>query len=470
VPRASSLTRIPDGFLWGAATSAYQIEGSPLADGAGPSIWHRFAHTPGRIRNGDTGDVACDHYHRYADDVALMRHLGLTAYRFSVSWPRVVPTGRGRANPAGLAFYDRLVDALLASNIQPFVTLYHWDLPAALDDAGGWLNRDIANWFADYAALMFRALDDRVPMWATLNEPWVVTDGGYLHGTLAPGHRSLFEPPLAAHKLLRAHAAAVTVYRGSGRHQIGLVVNLEPKYPASERARDVAAAARADAYINRQFLDPVFLGTYPPELAEIFGEAWPNFPADEVASIGQPLDFLGINYYTRGVMRHDRRAYPLRAVRVAQREHVYTDTGWEVFPQGLTDVLRWVTDRYAKVPLYITENGAAFYDPPMSDGATVMQDPLRVAYLRAHIRAMRAAIGEGADVRGYFVWSLLDNFEWSSGFSRRFGLYHVDYATQHRTLKESGRVYRDMIRKMSPLHAPHHDAADVEPLQRHESH
>jgi beta-glucosidase len=447
VPRASSLTRFPDGFLWGAATSAYQIEGSPLADGAGPSIWHRFAHTPGRVRNGDTGDIACDHYHRYADDVALMRHLGLTAYRFSVSWPRVLPTGRGRANPAGLAFYDRLVDALLASNIQPFVTLYHWDLPAALDDCGGWLNRDIADWFADYAGLVFRALDDRVRMWATLNEPWVVTDGGYLHGTLAPGHRGLFEPPLAAHNLLRAHAAALAAYRASGRHQIGLVVNLEPKYPASQRPRDIAATARADAYVNRQFLDPVFLGTYPAELPEIFGEAWPDFPADDFSTIRQPLDYLGINYYTRGVMRHDSRAYPLRAVRVAQRQHVYTDTGWEVYPEGLTDVLRWVTQRYGGIPLYVTENGAAFYDPPTPKGAQLVEDPLRVAYLRAHVRATRAAIAEGVDVRGYFAWSLLDNLEWSSGFSRRFGLYHVDYATQHRTLKASGRTYREIIRR-----------------------
>ena len=267
--------RFPDGFLWGAATSAYQIEGSPLADGAGPSIWHRFSHTPGRTTNGETGDVAVDHYHRWADDVQLMRDLGLSAYRFSISWSRILPQGTGALNAAGLAFYDRLVDALLAAGIQPMVTLYHWDLPAALDDRGGWLNGDIANWFADYVTTVVRALDDRVTLWNTLNEPWVVSDGGYLHGALAPGHRNLYEAPIASHNLLRAHGRAVQAYRAVGKHRIGIVVNLEPKYPASDDPADLAATARADAYMNRQFLDPMLLGRYPDELAEIFGEAWP---------------------------------------------------------------------------------------------------------------------------------------------------------------------------------------------------
>ncbi|HEY6895132.1 MAG TPA: family 1 glycosylhydrolase, partial [Rhodanobacteraceae bacterium] len=231
----------PQGFLWGSATSAYQIEGSPLADGAGPSIWHRFVRTPGMVKDGDTGDVACDHYRRYRDDVALMRSLGMKAYRFSIAWARVLPEGKGRVNANGLAFYERLVDTLLENGIEPLATLYHWDLPAALDDRGGWLNPDISHWFADYAAILFRRLDDRVRLWATLNEPWVVTDGGYLHGALAPGHRSAFEAPIAAHHLLRAHAAAVQAYRAQGRHRIGIVVNLEPKYAASERAEDRAA-------------------------------------------------------------------------------------------------------------------------------------------------------------------------------------------------------------------------------------
>jgi beta-glucosidase len=433
--------RFPDGFLWGAATSAYQIEGSPTADGAGPSIWHRFAHTPGWVANGDTGDVAADHYRRFADDVQLMRDLGLTAYRFSIAWGRILPEGRGtRANRHGLAFYERLIDALLASNIQPVVTLYHWDLPAALDDRGGWLNPDIAGWFADYTTTVVRALDDRVQMWATLNEPWVVTDGGYLHGTLAPGHRNLYEAPLAARNLMRAHGAGVDAYRAAGRHQIGVVVNLEPKYPASQRPNDLAATRRADAYMNRQYLDPILLGTHPDEMPEIFGEAWA--PLTDFDAVRRPIDFVGVNYYTRGVTRFSPRTYPLRATTVRQPQHAYTETNWEVYPEGLTDTLRWVRDRYGAIPLYVTENGAAFYDPPTGP----VDDPLRVDYYRQHLAAVHRAIAAGVDVRGYFAWSLLDNFEWSHGFSKRFGLIHVDYATQRRTLKSSARFYADVIR------------------------
>jgi beta-glucosidase len=259
----TSQRTFPDRFLWGSATSAYQIEGSPLADGAGPSIWQRFAHTPGRMHGGDTGDVACDHYRRFGDDIALMSQLGLQAYRFSIAWARILPQGRGKVNAAGLDFYERLVDGLLERGIEPMATLYHWDLPAALDDRGGWLNPDVALWFADYAQTVFRRLDGRVKLWATLNEPWVITDGGYLHGPLAPGHRNRYEAPIATHNLLRSHGMAVNVYRAEGKHAIGLVVNLEPKYPASQSADDLAATARADAYMNRQYLDPVFLGQLP---------------------------------------------------------------------------------------------------------------------------------------------------------------------------------------------------------------
>jgi len=437
--------RFPDGFLWGAATSAYQIEGSPLADGAGPSIWHRFAHTPGCVAGGDTGDVACDHYRRVAQDVALMRELGLTAYRFSIAWSRILPEGRGRVNPAGLGFYERLVDTLLAAKIQPAVTLYHWDLPAALDDAGGWLNPDIAGWFADYTTVVARALDDRVQSWATINEPWVVSDGGYLTGTAAPGHRNRYEAPLAARQLLRAHAAGVDAYRAVGRHAIGLVVNLEPKYAASDDPADLAAVRRADAYMNRQYLDPVMLGRHPEEMAEIFGDAWAPLDDGELAAVRRPLDFLGINYYTRAVTRHDPSAYPLRASTVRQPAHAYTETGWEVYPDGLADVLAWVRDRYGPMPLYVTENGAAFYDPPTADAAGI-DDPLRVRYYAAHLDAVRRAIARGVDVRGYFAWSLLDNFEWAHGFTKRFGIVHVDYATQRRTPKASARAYAEAIR------------------------
>jgi beta-glucosidase len=434
----------PESFLWGSATSAYQVEGSPLADGAGPSIWQRFARTPGLVHGGDTGDVACDQYRRYADDVALMKRLGMNAYRFSISWSRVLPDGRGTVNPKGLAYYDRLADTLLAHGISPVPTLFHWDLPAALDDRGGWLNPDIAHWFADYASILFRKLDDRVTMWTTLNEPWVVTDGGYLHGALAPGHRNRFEAPIATHQLLRAHGAAVQAYRAAGKHRIGIVVNLEPKYPASESSEDRAATVRAHAYMNRQYLDPVFLGRYPKELGEIFGEAWPDWPADELAFIKQPIDFVGINYYTRNVTRFDASSWPLRAAPVRQKQATYTETSWEVFPQGLTDALAWVKERYGNPPIYVTENGAAFFDPPVVEGDH-LSDPLRVDYLRKHLKALHAALAAGADVRGYFVWSLFDNFEWSLGYSKRFGIVHVDFESQRRTPKDSARFYSRVI-------------------------
>jgi len=436
----SDHVRFPAGFIFGAATSAYQIEGSPLAEGAGLSNWHAFSHTPGRITNGDTGDVACDHFHCAPADVQLMRRLGIMSYRFSISWSRILPSGRGAVNAAGLAFYDRLVDALLANGIAPMATLYHWDLPAALDDRGGWLNRDIASWFADYASVVVRVLGDRVPTWTTINEPWVISDAGYLHGIHAPGHTSVAETPVVSHNLLRAHGAAMQAIRAEGGRQAGLVVNLEPKYPASESAADLAATARADAYFNRQFLDPVFFGHYPEELAAIFGSDWPAFPPGDFDLIRQPLDYLGINYYTRQVVRNDPSERPVGAGRVRQDQRLHTALDWEVYPQGLTDVLVWVRDRYGNIPLIITENGAALEGP---DG---IDDPLRVAYLHDHLLAACAAIAEGVDLRGYFVWSLLDNFEWSNGYSKRFGLYHVDFETQARTPKSSAAFYAEVIR------------------------
>ena len=434
----------PKGFLWGAATSASQIEGSPLADGAGPSNWHRFAHTPGRIHDGDTGDVACDHYRRFEEDVALLRELGLGAYRFSIAWSRVLPEGTGAANPRGLDFYERLVDALLANGIQPMATLYHWDHPAALDDRGGWLNPESPRWFAEYARTVFRRLDDRVRLWATLNEPWVVSDGGHLHGVHAPGHRSPFEAPRVSHHLLKAHAAAVAAYRAEGRHRIGLVVNLEPKHAASTSAEDLAATHRADAYMNRQYLDATLRGEYPEELPPLFGEAWPGWSPEEVAGLRTPIDFLGVNYYTRSVTRADPRSWPLGASAVRQERATYTETGWEVFAPGLEETLRWVRQRYGELPLYVTENGAAFPDPAQAPPGGV-DDPLRVAYLRDHLRAVRGALGAGCDVRGYFVWSLLDNLEWAHGFSKRFGIVHVDFPTQRRTPKASARFYASVV-------------------------
>ena len=434
----------PTSFLWGAATSAYQIEGSPLVDGAGPSIWHRFLRTPGLTKDGDTGDVACDHYRRMADDVAMMKRLGLKAYRFSIAWARILPEGRGAVNERGLGFYERLVDTLLANGIEPMATLFHWDLPVALDDRGGWLNPDVADWFADYAEVMIRRLDDRIKLWATLNEPWVVTDGGYLHGALAPGHKNRFEAPIASHQLLRSHGKAVQAYRALGKHQVGLVVNIEPKYPASKTPLDLAATRRAEAYMNRQYLDPVFHGRYPEEMKEIFGEAWPDWPQRDFELIRQPIDFLGVNYYTRNVVRHEETSWPLKAVPVRQTQATYTETGWEVFPQGLTDTLSWIRKRYGDIPQYVTENGAAFYDPPAASGGRVA-DPLRIDYYRSHLRAVHAAIQQGVDVRGYFAWSLFDNLEWSLGYSKRFGLVHMNFETLERTPKDSARFYADVI-------------------------
>ena len=444
----SEQNSFPQDFLWGAATSAYQVEGSPLADGAGPSIWHRFSHSPGLTAGGETGDVACDHYRRWAEDVALMADLGLNAYRFSLSWSRILPDGRGRVNQTGLDFYSRLVDALLARNIKPVVTLYHWDLPAGLDDRGGWLNPDIADWFADYARVAFRKLGDRVPVWATLNEPWVVVDGGYLHGALAPGHRNLFEAPRVAHHLLLSHGTAVQAYRaeatGGARGQIGIVLNIEPKHPASQDPKDLQAVRRADAYMNRQYLEPVLGRPYPAELQEIFGDAWDDRVQKEIPRIAQPIDFLGINYYTRGVTREDPAARPVRASPVKVPGATYTETGWEVYPKGLTETLLWVKERSGALPLYVTENGAAFPDPPhLSDGR--LDDAPRVAYYRGHLRAALDARRQGVDLRGYFAWSLLDNFEWSLGYAKRFGIVHVDFTTQVRTLKASARFYRDVI-------------------------
>jgi beta-glucosidase len=439
-------TGFPSGFLWGAATSAYQIEGSPLADGAGPSNWHVFSHTPGCTHDGDTGDTACDHYRLWRQDVDLMAGMGLNAYRFSVSWSRVQPDGRGAVNSAGLAFYDRLVDALLERGLTPNLTLYHWDLPAALEEAGGWTNPEIVDRFAQYARILARALGDRVGLWSTLNEPWVVVDAGYLHGVHAPGRRDPAAAMRAAHHLLLAHGAAVRALRDeSPRARVGIVVNIEPKDPASADPDDVAAAARADAAMNRLYLDPLLLGRYPEEMPAIFGDAWPDHPAGDFALIREPLDFLGVNYYTRAVVRHNDDVPFLRAAPVPQPDVEHTDLGWEVHPASLTRTLLWLRERYGSIPLYVTENGAAFPDPDTSPPEG-LDDRRRVAYFRAHLRALRVAIDRGADVRGYFAWSLLDNFEWACGYAKRFGIVHVDFATQKRTPKASARYYAEVVR------------------------
>lgn len=437
--------QFPRDFLWGAATASYQIEGSPLADGAGASIWHRFSHTPGNTANGDTGDVACDHYYRYASDIALMKELGLQTYRLSIAWGRIFPEGKGRINQAGMDFYTRLVDMLLENGIAPNVTLYHWDLPVALNDLGGWVNPDIASWFGDYASAVFDKLADRVPMWSTLNEPVISMDLGYVQGLHAPGHRDIYEAARVTHNLLRAHGRGVQAYRGQNRSgQIGIAVSLEPRYEASDSPEDKAAARRMHAWSNSQFLDPIFLGKYPEELQEIFRDAWVPPTDDDMKLISQPIDFVGVNYYTRSVVQHDAARPPFHVSRIEQKGNPHTDMGWEVYPPALTDILKWIHSRYSGVAIYITENGSAWPDPPSAvDGR--IEDPLRIEYLVSHLKACLDAIQQGVNLRGYYAWSLLDNFEWAFGYAKRFGIVHVDYETQKRTIKEAGRFYSRVI-------------------------
>ncbi|MFO1418957.1 MAG: GH1 family beta-glucosidase [Methylotetracoccus sp.] len=442
------MSAFPSDFVWGAATSAYQIEGSPLSDGAGPSNWHLFCREPGRILGGDTGDVACDHYRRYVDDVTLMAELGLQAYRFSVSWSRILPEGRGRLNASGIAFYRRLVDVLLERGITPFATLFHWDLPAALAARGGWTHPDCAHWFAEYAQALFRELGEGIGHWATLNEPWVVVDAGYVNGIHPPGERRPDLAPLAAHNLLRGHGLAVQAFRADGRGEIGLVVNIEPKFAYSNEPADRSAMERSHAYMNRQFLDPALLGSYPEELEDIYREHWPRFPESDLRLIQQPIDFVGLNYYSRSVVRDDPAGDICRVSAVRQSSAQHTAMDWEVFPEGLGSALRWINRRYGDLPLYVTENGAAFDD---AAGSGPIVDQARLDYLRRHLLAARSAISDGVPLRGYFVWSLFDNFEWSYGYGKRFGIVGVDLATQRRTIKASGRYYADVIRSNGGL-------------------
>ncbi|GAA3314817.1 GH1 family beta-glucosidase [Nonomuraea dietziae] len=448
----------PENFVWGAATASYQIEGAAKADGRGPSIWDTFSATPGKVREGDTGEVACDHYHRYRDDVALMKDLGLNAYRFSVAWPRIQPTGSGAANQAGLAFYDRLVDTLLEAGIAPYVTLYHWDLPQALEDLGGWTSRDTSYRFADYAAIMYDRLGDRVSHWTTLNEPWVSAFLGYGNGVHAPGRTSAHDALRAAHHLLLGHGLAASALRSAGAEEIMLVVNSAPVLTpaqvndpsAAVSEADAAATQRAHALLTRQFLDPALLGRYPEEVLEAAerngGTA--HVLDGDMEIINAPIDLVGINYYNPCVVE-DGPGLPADAawpgsegVRFATVEAPVTAMGWPIVPSGLSRLLVRLSQDYPRVGLMVTENGAAF-DDVVEDGR--VHDDARLAYLEGHLRAAHEAIEAGADLRGYLVWSLLDNFEWAEGYGRRFGVVHVDYTTQARTLKDSALWYRNVI-------------------------
>jgi len=434
--------RFPEGFLWGAATAAYQIEGSPLADGAGASIWHTFSHTPQIITGGDTGDVACDHYRRWADDVDLMRTIGLSSYRFSTSWGRILPQGTGGVNRVGLDFYDRLVDALLEAKISPALTLYHWDLPQALEDRGGWVNPDSPSWFADYADTVAARLGDRVSHWITFNEPWVFVWLGYGIGVHAPGRADAADALAAARNVLLAHGRAMERLRARApRAQLGITLSVQAYLPASDAPADQAAAARVRAFNNEWFLDPIVHRRWPAALSQEFGEMLPELGAADIATIARPIDFVGLNYYTRHVVTHDDKGFfnsrPLPTI--GRR----TEMDWEVYPAGLALVLREFHERY-HLPLYVTENGAAFADAA-PDVHGVIPDWERLSYLQGHFDAAHRAIAEGVDLRGYFVWSLLDNFEWTFGFSKRFGLIACDFATQQRRMKQSALWYRQVI-------------------------
>jgi beta-glucosidase len=462
LPRAHAATEqtFPQGFVWGAATSAYQIEGAHDADGRGRSIWDTFSHTPGRTSGGDTGDVAVDHYRRMPDDVRLMSGLGLTAYRFSVAWPRVQPAGRGPANPAGLDFYRRLADELLAKGIEPWVTLYHWDLPQELEDAGGWPARETAERFAEYAGLVVDALGDRVRHWTTLNEPFCAALLGYAAGVHAPGRREPAAALAAVHHLLLGHGLAVQALRAGGAEEVGITVNLYAVSPATDTPADADAARRVDGLQNRLWLDPVLLGRYPADLVEDLAPlgVLDAVTAEDLATINTPLDALGVNYYTRhvvaageGASGHGAGGSPWIGgvpVHMVQRGLPLTATGWEIDGAGLHEVLLRVSREYPELPIYVTENGAAFDDVRDADGR--VRDTDRIEFLRGHLAACHDAMAAGVPLRGYFAWSLLDNFEWSEGYRRRFGLVYVDYGTLERVPKDSAAWYAGVIRHGGP--------------------
>ncbi|WP_219463388.1 GH1 family beta-glucosidase [Nonomuraea rhizosphaerae] len=448
----------PDDFVWGAATASYQIEGAVKEDGRGQSIWDTFSHAPGNVFDGDTGDVACDHYHRYRDDVALMRSLGLQAYRFSIAWPRIQPDGRGPVNPPGLDFYSRLVDALLEAGITPYVTLYHWDLPQALEDTGGWTNRDVAYAFADYAEAVYGKLGDRVDHWTTLNEPWVAAFLGYGNGVHAPGHRRAGDAMRSAHHLLLGHGLAARRLRDLGAKSLMLVVNSAPVLTPAQvndpsavpSEADAEAVDRIHALLTRQFLDPALHGSYP---AEVLDAASRNGGLDHIHPgdleiINAPIDQIGINYYNPCVVSAGPGT-PADAAWPGSEDILFgtadaptTAMGWPIVPDGLSRLLVRLSQDYPQVGLMVTENGAAF-DDVVENGH--VHDHDRVAYLEGHLREVHRAISAGADLRGYLVWSLLDNFEWAEGYRRRFGIVHVDYGTLERVPKDSALWYRDVI-------------------------
>ncbi|MGZ3441126.1 MAG: GH1 family beta-glucosidase [Polyangia bacterium] len=456
------MLRFPDGFLWGAATSAYQIEGAAAADGRGESIWDRFAARPGAIADGSDGAVACDHYHRWPRDIELMKWLGLGAYRFSVAWPRIFPSGRWQVNKAGLDFYDRLTDGLLEAGIEPFVTLYHWDLPQPLEDAGGWASRHTVDAFVEYVDVVSDLLGDRVRRFITHNEPWCISVLGYAEGLHAPGRRDWPAALAAAHHLLLSHGLATAVIRQNAVDaEVGITVNLVPAEPASSSAADRDACRAFDGAFNRWFLDPLYGRGYPEDvIADHVGAGrlssleLPFVQPGDLATIAAATDFLGINYYSRAVVRSDRVAELDNAPRVVHMSDERTDIGWEVYPDGLRQLLVRVQRDYAPAAVYITENGAAYDTAPDEHGR--VHDIERQRFLHAHLAAALEAVQAGVPLAGYFVWSLLDNYEWQEGYRKRFGIVWVDYVTQERVLKQSATQYRAIIAANAlPAAAPH---------------
>ncbi|MFJ6080923.1 GH1 family beta-glucosidase [Streptomyces sp. NPDC092369] len=435
---------LPHDFLWGTATAAYQIEGAVAEDGRAPSIWDTFSHTPGKIANNDNGDVACDHYHRWREDIGLMRQLGTNAYRLSIAWPRVVPGGDGPVNAKGLAFYDELVDALLEAGIAPSVTLYHWDLPQALQDRGGWPERATAEHFASYASVVAERLGDRVSHWATLNEPSCSSWIGHLEGKMAPGWTDLTAAVRTSYHLLLGHGLAVQAIRAAAPDaQIGIVNNLSTVYAATDREEDIQAARRHDGHVNRWWLDPIHGRGFPADMQEVYGVELPEQPGD-LETIAAPLDWLGLNYYFPATVADDPRGQAPRVRSVRRLGVPRTGMDWEVDASGIETLLLRLTEEYGARKLYVTENGSAYPDVVRPDGT--VDDPERQDYLEKHLAACASAARKGAPLAGYFAWSLLDNFEWAYGYEKRFGLIHVDYQTQVRTIKGTGHRYADIVR------------------------
>jgi len=435
----------PGNFVWGAATAAYQVEGAWNEDGKGPSIWDTFCHQPGNIARDETGDVAIDHYHRWEGDIGIMADLDLRAYRFSISWPRIMPQGTGAVNPAGLDFYDRLVDGLLKHGIEPCATLYHWDLPQALQDRGGWPNRDTVHHFAEYARVVAGRLGDRVTTWVTHNEPFVIALAGYYFGNFAPGVKDLGAALKAVHHLLLSHGYAVEALRDTARCklQIGITLDFHPIHSASDTEQDRQAATRFDTARNRLFADPVCLGKYPEELDAIYGSLLPRVEPEDLKRIATPIDFLGVNYYTRAVIQHDPEAPFAKARRILPEGNDYSQM-WETYPAGIHELLTRLWADYHPAKILITENGDAVPDGLDIDGR--VRDVRRIRYLRDHLAQIHRAIVDGVPVGGYFAWSLMDNFEWAYGYGMRFGIVYVDYESLKRTVKDSGRWYAQVIR------------------------